>query len=65
MAQEHDRPNLDDVIDPKIPAPKDRREHAKSPDRHQDDYLEHRAEQERVATGIEDYDSDDIPPATE
>lgn len=62
--EENNRPNLDDVIDPVVPAKKDPSEHAKFPERHQDAYLEHLTEQERVATGIEDYDHDDVPPAT-
>jgi hypothetical protein len=65
VAHEHDRPDLDDVIDPTIPAPKDRAEHAKFPDRNQDEYLAHRTEQERVAAGVEDYNPDGVPPATE
>lgn len=60
-----DRPDLDDVIDPEVPAPKDRREHGKFPDRGEDDYLAKRTEQERVAAGLEDYDPDTVPPATE
>jgi hypothetical protein len=60
-----DEPNLDDVIDPTEQAPRDRREHGKSPDRLNDDYLEHRTEQERIAAGIDDYDPDQVPPAAE
>ncbi|MGU3586169.1 hypothetical protein ACLBYD_23750 [Rhodococcus sp. C26F] len=65
MTEPHDTPDLDDVIDPTESAPKDRREHGKSPDRVDDDYLEYRTEQERIAAGVEDYDPDHVPPATE
>lgn len=65
MTEPHDTPNLDDVIDPTESAPRDRREHGKSPDRIDDDYLEYRTEQERIAAGLEDYDPDHVPPATE
>ncbi len=51
MTGPHDTPDLDDVIDPTESAPKDRREHGKSPDRVDDDYLEYRTEQERIAAG--------------
>ena len=65
MTEPHDTPNLDDVIDPTESAPRDRREHGKSPDRIDDDSLEYRTEQERIATGLENYDPDHVPPATE
>ena len=65
MTEPHDTPDLDDVIDPTESVPKDRREHGKSPDRVDDDYLEYRTEQERIAAGVEDYDPDHVPPATE
>ncbi len=65
MPKEPDRPDLDDVIEPTVAAPKDRREHGKFPDRHEDDYLEHRVQQERVAAGLADYDPDEVPPASE
>ena len=61
---ENDRPNLDDVLPATEHAPRDRQEHGKAPDRVNDDELQHRTEQERVAVGIDDYDPDDIPPAT-
>jgi len=35
------------------------------PPRLNDDYLAHRAEQERVELGLDDYNPDDIPPATD
>lgn len=65
MTEPHDEPDLDDVIDPVQPAPRDRREHGKAPDRLDDDYLEYRTEQERIDAGIDDYDPDEVPPATE
>lgn len=66
MADERpDPPTLDDVIEPTEEAPRDRREHAKAPERVDDDYLEYRTEQERIAAGIDDYDPDHVPPAAE
>ena len=40
-------PTLDDVIDPEEQAIRHPREHAKADPRPDDDYLEHRTEQER------------------
>jgi hypothetical protein len=44
---------------------RDRREHAGAPDRLDQDRLAHMTEDERVAAGIEDFDPDDVPPATD
>ena len=57
MTESHDRPTLDDVIEPQESAPRDRQEHAKDPHL-SDEALEHRTEQERQAVG-----SDDANPA--
>jgi hypothetical protein len=57
MTGPHDRPTLDDVIEPQESAPRDRQEHAKDPHLG-DEALEHRTEQERQAVG-----SDDANPA--
>ena len=66
MAEEGDREStLDDVIDPIEAAPRDRREHGKAPQRLDDDYLEYRTQQERIAAGLDDYDPDRVPPAAE
>lgn len=65
MTDPHNEPNLDDVIDPVESAPRDRREHGKEPQRPNDDYLEYRTEQERIQAGVDDYDPDHIPPATD
>jgi hypothetical protein len=62
---EPDEPTLDDVIEPTESAPRDRQEHAKAPAKPNDDELAHRTEQERIAAGLEDYDPDEVPPATE
>ncbi len=57
MTGPHDRPTLDDVMDPEEHPTRDRTQHAKDP--HPDDeVLEHRTEQERQAVG-----SDDAAPA--
>jgi hypothetical protein len=65
MTDRPDEPYLDDVMQPTESAPRDRQEHGKAPDRLSDDMLEHRTEQERVQAGIDDYDPDAVPEATE
>lgn len=65
MTSPHDEPTLDDVIEPEESAPRDRHEHGKMPSRPNDDELEHRTEQERVALGVDDYDPDTVPSAEE
>jgi hypothetical protein len=62
---ENDQPNLDDVIPVTEQAIPDRREHGKMPPHPNDDNLARRTEQERVELGIDDYDPDDVPPATD
>jgi hypothetical protein len=44
---------------------RDRREHGGAPEHLDDDRLAREAEEERVAAGLEDYDPDDVPPATD
>ena len=46
-------------------AHRDRREHGGAPQSPDDDELARRTEQERVEAGIDDYDPDDVPPATD
>lgn len=46
-------------------AHRDRREHGGAPMRPDDDELARRTEQERVAAGVDDYDPDAVPPATD
>jgi hypothetical protein len=46
-------------------ARRDRREHGGAPMRPDDDELARRTEQERVDAGVEDYDPDELPPATD
>jgi hypothetical protein len=58
-------PNLDDVMTPTEQATPDHHEHAKTPKHLNDDELARRAEHEREQAGVEDYDSDDVPPAGE
>ena len=65
MTENPDHPTLDDVIEPTEQAPRDRQEHGKMPSHPNDDELARRTEQERVALGIDDYDPDDVPPATD
>jgi hypothetical protein len=65
MTSPQNEPTLDDVMVPTESAPRDRQEHGKMPSRPNDDELEHRTEQERVALGIDDYDPDTVPSAEE
>jgi hypothetical protein len=44
---------------------RDRREHGGASAHPDDDQLARRTERERVAAGIDDYDPDDVPPATD
>lgn len=44
---------------------RDRREHGGAPQHLDDDKLAHEAEEERVEAGLDDYDPDDIPSATD
>ena len=61
----------EDVRDDVLAAPgppdvrRDRREHGGAPARLDDDELAERTEQERVDAGVEDYDPDTVPPATD
>jgi hypothetical protein len=57
---------MSDVFDSDIPVPhRDRHEHGGATARPNDDELALRTERERVEAGIEPYDSDDVPPATD
>ncbi len=54
--------------DPDQPAEafhRDRREHGGSPDRVDDDQLARLTEEERVEAGLDAYDPDEVPPATD
>ena len=44
---------------------RDRREHGGAPTHLDDDRLAHEAEEERVAAGLDDYDPDEVPSATD
>ena len=44
---------------------RDRREHAKAPQRLDDDQLAELTEEERVAAGLDDYDPGEVPPASD
>ena len=44
---------------------RDRREHGGEIDRLDDDQLARLTEEERVAAGVDDYDRDEVPPATD
>jgi hypothetical protein len=44
---------------------RDRREHGGMPPHLDDDRLARLAEEERVAAGLDDYDPDEVPPATD
>jgi hypothetical protein len=62
---QHDVPTLDDVMEPTESAPRDRQGHGKQPPRLNDDDLQHRVEQERIEVGVDDFDPNEIPSATE
>jgi hypothetical protein len=44
---------------------RDRREHGGAPDRLDDDQLARLTEEERVEAGVDDFDPDQVPPATD
>lgn len=44
---------------------RNRREHGGAPQRLDDDKLEHEVEDERVAAGLDPYNPEDVPPATD
>jgi hypothetical protein len=44
---------------------RDRREHGGAPQRLDDDQLAELAEEERVDAGLDDFDPDEVPPATD
>jgi hypothetical protein len=44
---------------------RDRREHGGSPQRIDDDQLARLTEEERVEAGVDDFDPDEVPPATD
>ncbi|HZR51475.1 MAG TPA: hypothetical protein VFB06_18425 [Streptosporangiaceae bacterium] len=44
---------------------RDRREHGGAPDRLDDDQLARLTEEERVEAGLDDYNPDEVPPATD
>jgi hypothetical protein len=44
---------------------RDRHEHGGSPDRIDDDRLARLTEEERVDAGVDDFDPDEVPPATD
>lgn len=44
---------------------RDRREHGGAPQHLDDDQLAELTEEERVDTGVDDYDPDEVPPATD
>jgi len=68
-----DRPTGDEVVEDVMSAPgppevrRDRREHGGGgmPGHVDDDALAERTEQERVELGLDDYDPNDVPPATD
>ena len=55
----------DSASDPEQEFHRDRREHGGAPQRLDDDKLAHEAEEERVDAGLDDYDPEDVPPATD
>ena len=62
---EHDARQPDDADRPAEQFHRDRREHGGIPEHIDDDRLARLTEEERVAAGIDDYDPDEVPPATD
>jgi hypothetical protein len=61
-----DEPDLPDEPDePDAEFHRDRREHGGTPFHLDDDQLARLTEEERVEAGLEDYDPDEVPPATD
>ncbi len=61
----NDEPDLDDVMDTTENVHRDRHGHGGTPPRLDDDALARRTEEERVEVGVDAYDPDDVPPATD
>lgn len=62
------QPDQPDPLDEDLPDEefrRDRREHGGAPARLDDDRLARLAEEERVEAGVDDYDPDEVPPATD
>jgi hypothetical protein len=64
---DHDRPRLDDVLEPELDPglPRDPAVRGGMPRKEDDDALTVAAEYDRVAAGVADYAPDDVPPATD
>jgi hypothetical protein len=61
-----DEPELDQLDDePPSAFHRERREHGGAAQRLSDDQLAELTEEERVEAGLDDYDPDEVPPATE
>jgi hypothetical protein len=56
---------LDEVMVPEEQATPDHHAHGKTPKHLNEEDLERRTEHERVEVGLDDFDPDDVPPATE
>ncbi|MEU3192610.1 hypothetical protein ABZ686_18675 [Streptomyces sp. NPDC006992] len=59
------RPDQEGSEPDQIRGPEERRTHGGMPEKPDDEALARRTEQERVETGVDDYDPEDVPPATE
>ena len=55
----------DEEEEPEAAFHRDRRQHGGASERLSDDRLERLTEEERVEAGLDDYDPDEVPPATE
>jgi len=61
-----EEPDLpDEPEEPDAEFHRDRRQHGGAPFHLDDDQLARLTEEERVEAGLEDYDPDDVPPATD
>jgi hypothetical protein len=63
MTESNDDVTLEDVFPTAEQAVPDRHEHGKTPKHLNEDDLERRTEQERIAGGVEDYDPNNVPDA--
>lgn len=65
MTSSPDEPTLDDVMQATESVHRDRHEHGGASARPDDDQLAERTEDERVELGLDDFNPDEVPPATD
>lgn len=65
MTDASDAPRIDDVMETTEDVHRDRREHGGASPHVDDDALAERTEDERVEIGLDDFNPDEVPPATD